>query len=74
MGYNGRGRGEDGVEVTDNAYAIRGTEKALLVEFDGEEHWVPHSVIHDDSEVYQITDTGKLVIKRWWAQKQGWEP
>jgi hypothetical protein len=38
------------------------------------EVWVPHSVIHDDSEVYDAkgNNEGKLVVQRWWADKQGW--
>lgn len=32
--------------------------------------WVPKSVIHDDSEVYEKGGEGKLVVKTWWAQKE----
>ena len=35
--------------------------------------WVPKSVIHDDSEVYQKGDSGSLVVKGGWAQKNGFE-
>jgi hypothetical protein len=44
---------------------------ALLVVIDGDEVWVPKSVIHDDSEVYQGGDTGTLMVKSWWAAKNG---
>ena len=35
--------------------------------------WVPKSVVHDDSEVYDAKDNarGKLVIKHWWAAREG---
>ena len=36
--------------------------------------WVPSSVVHDDSEVYKEKDFGKLIIKEWWARKEGIEP
>jgi hypothetical protein len=50
----------------------RETPKALLVEVEGEEMWVPKSVIHEDSEVWQgEQDDGELVVKRWWAEKEG---
>jgi hypothetical protein len=56
-----------------DARAIRETEKALLVELeDGEEVWIPKSVIDDDSEVFGVGDEGKLVVEGWFAVKQGW--
>ena len=52
------------------------TEKALLVaDEDGEEHWIPFSQIHDDSEIYENSkkgDSGKLVVHEWLAKKIGW--
>lgn len=52
------------------------TEKALLVvDGEGEEHWIPLSQIHDDSEIYDNAkkgDRGKLVIPEWLAKKIGW--
>lgn len=52
------------------------TDKAMLCVIDGDEHWVPHSQVHDDSDVYYedgkvIGDGGKLVVKPWWAEKNG---
>lgn len=47
------------------------TERAILCEIDGEEHWVPQSQVHDVSEVWKKGDTGKLVVARWWAVKEG---
>lgn len=47
------------------------TDKAVLCEIGGEEHWVPKSVIDDDSEVYKGGTSGELVVKWWWAQKNG---
>lgn len=53
--------------------ATRETGKALLIEIEGVEFWVPKSVIHDDSEVFDADDnaTGALVVQEWWAEKQG---
>lgn len=47
------------------------TEKALLVDIDGEEHWLPKSQIHDDSEVYAEGGEGVLVITEWIAEQKG---
>lgn len=50
------------------------TEKALRVEpKEDEAFWVPKSVIHDDSEVYDNGEhnEGTLVVKRWWGEKEG---
>lgn len=48
--------------------------KALLCELEtGEERWIPKSVIHDDSEVYDAADNaeGELVVQGWFADKEG---
>jgi hypothetical protein len=34
--------------------------------------WVPQSQIHEDSEVYQMGDSGSLVVTRWIAEQKGW--
>ena len=51
---------------------IRGTDKALLINIEGEEKWIPKSVIHDDSEVFDDNENrkGALVLKRWWAEQE----
>jgi len=56
-----------------NCRVITATEKALLVEIEGEEEWVPKSVIHDDSEVFDDDENaeGMLVLEDWWAEKSG---
>jgi hypothetical protein len=52
--------------------AIRETTAALLIQFDDRtEKWIPKSVIHDDSEVFKDGDTGELVVKNWFAEKEG---
>ncbi len=48
------------------------TAKAILfVPDDGEQFWVPKSCVHDDSEIWKKEDSGKLVVKSWWAEKNG---
>ena len=54
--------------------------KALLVALDDEfdpfgknvEIWIPKSVIHDDSEVYEEDDEGEILVHLWWAEKNGY--
>ena len=41
-------------------------------EDDFPETWWPKSVIHDDSEVYDLGHEGRLVVKHWAAVKRGW--
>jgi hypothetical protein len=55
----------------DGVTAIHETEQALLVEYEGDEFWLPKSQIHDDSEVYERETKGKLVIPRWLAIEKG---
>jgi hypothetical protein len=35
--------------------------------------WVPRSVIHDDSEVWQLGDSGDLCVHQWWAEESGFD-
>jgi hypothetical protein len=46
-----------------------------VIRDDGTRLWVPVSVLHDESEVYRCVagdgDTGKLIVKRWWAVRRG---
>jgi hypothetical protein len=52
--------------------ALRETEKALLVSLEsGEEKWLPKSQIHDDSEVWEVGQSGDVVVKKWFAEKEG---
>lgn len=51
------------------------TENGLWVYVDdlGEEVFVPHSQIHDDSEVWEDdTEPGELVVTVWLAEQRGW--
>jgi len=59
-------------ERVGQAKCIRQTDKAILVVLDGGEHWIPQSVIDDDSEVWKKYDEGELVVAEWFARKQGW--
>lgn len=43
----------------------------VVMKEDNEEHWIPQSVVHDDSEVWSNGDEGELVVKEWWAEKNG---
>ena len=52
---------------------LQETPKALRIVIEGEEKWVPKSVIHDDSDVFDGDEngTGTLIVKSWWAKKEG---
>jgi len=58
----------DEPEVT----CLRETERAILVSRLGVETWIPKSVISDESEVFEEGGTGTLLVKSWWAEKEGW--
>lgn len=59
----------------EDAEAIFDSGKALKVEapvFD-DFVWIPKSVITDNSEVWKEGQpSGSLIIKRWFAEKEGW--
>jgi hypothetical protein len=53
----------------------RETDKAILVVVDGDDEWIPRSVINDDSEVYSVEsgrDGGILLVAEWFARSRGW--
>ena len=56
-----------------HAVCIGERPKALLMDIDGEEIWIPKSQIHDNSEVYDAGehDEGTLVITEWIAKQKG---
>lgn len=58
-------------EEFEDVVAKNATEKAVLCEIDGEDHWIPRSQIDDDSEVYEKGHEGKLVVTRWIAEQKG---
>jgi hypothetical protein len=53
----------------------RETDKAILVVVDGDEEWIPKSVIDDDSEVHSMKsgrDGGTMLVAEWFARSKGW--
>ncbi len=58
------------------ATVVNETNKAILVRLEdlGDEPiWIPKSVIHADSEVWDgECQPGELVVKEWWADKNGY--
>ena len=50
----------------------RETDKAVLAKIGNKEIWIPKSCIHDDSEAFSMESAeGTIVVKRWWAEKNG---
>lgn len=55
------------VKMTKNAVLIRAPRFEVDI-------WIPQSVVHDDSEVFddKHAGPGKLCVKTWYAEKRGW--
>ena len=62
----------DPFTLDEEVTCIAETDKAILVQVDGENCWVPKGQVHDDSEVYAENHVGKLVVTAWFARKVGW--
>lgn len=58
------------VEIED-VLAIKDTDYALCCLIDGNDVWVPRTVISEDSEVSEVNDEGILLIAEWWARDKG---
>lgn len=53
---------------------VGASELALKIELEsGDTVWIPKSVIHDNSEVYNDEDNsnGEVVVKSWFAEQEG---
>ena len=71
--YGWGGEDDDIFHRIEDAKCERETSRAILVSHDDlGELWIPKSCVHDDSEVFGDGDLGDLVVKSWWAEKQGW--
>lgn len=48
------------------ARVLHVTENALLCLLKDRKYWIPIRVLHDDSEVHQKGDEGRLEVQSWW--------
>jgi len=49
------------------------TEKAVLVDYEGSEAWVPRSQIHQSAALeFKKGKEGLLVVPTWLAVREGW--
>jgi hypothetical protein len=68
--------GEGGVMAKEDEVRFEGvtckaeSERAILVEIEGEEIWVPKSQVVNDSEVYKKGDDGVLILTRWICEQK----
>jgi hypothetical protein len=59
----------------DVATAIGETERALLILFlSGEQHWMPKSQTHADSEVKHRGDEGTYICSKWISEQKSLNP
>jgi len=74
QGYAHRDRDDERtVDLGDEAIVVHATAKALLLDLDGEEHWIPRSVLRKGSTVGDcaIGEQGCVVLPEWFAKKEG---
>jgi len=56
-------------EYYDDVAVIRETGAALLCLIDGEDYWIPKSVMGSDSDVTGSGHCGTLSVERWFAEQ-----
>ena len=61
---------EQTIEIEDVVIEVE-TDLALLCNIGDKKHWIPKSVVDEDSEVSSEGDTGTITIMRWFAEKEG---
>ncbi len=69
--YDKSDNGDDPFEIGEVSVTAETAKAILCVPESGEQFWVPKSCVHDDSEAFKKGDSGKLVVKTWWAEKNG---
>lgn len=62
---------DDELFQIEDAELVAQTEKAILIKWDGEETWIPRSVI-EGSDLEEKGDVGCVEVKTWFAKKQEW--
>jgi len=53
------------------AEVLRESDMAILVRIDDKEFWVPKSQVHDNSEAFDLSNEGELIVTYWWAHENG---
>ncbi len=61
----------DDTFTTDEVIVKKTTPKALLVEIDGEEYWLPKSQLGKATDVENEGDIGTIEIPKWLAEEKG---
>ena len=53
---------------------LRDTEQAILVDYKGNNVWVPKSQVDKDSplRILEKGEMGELWVSSWFAEKKGW--
>ena len=60
------------VFALEDVKVLQETDKALLIDLEGEPVWVPKSCIDfEESDVERVGDEGILMVQEWWAEKEG---
>lgn len=62
---------DDGVEIFFDACSIKTTDKALCLVVEGEDTWIPRSVVVRGFGAAVGDVNGKIFVKRWFAEKEG---
>lgn len=63
----------DTIEIEVDVPVTKSTEKAIMINYEGETFWIPRVLIQSDSEVKDEGDKGTLIIPQWFADKEGIE-
>ncbi len=54
-----------------NAVCVKSTERAVCVNINGEDHWLPRSQMGPGNEIEDEGDDGTLVCSEWIAGEKG---
>lgn len=72
MGFHDFEPDDDEIEYAEleDCYVKHETEGALLVMYEGSDHWIPRSQVEGGEDIHKFY-RGTLMVTAWFAEKEG---
>lgn len=63
---------KDHVEIED-CKLLNETDRAVLVEKDGYQEWIPKSLLESHDLGFSVGETGSVWVEQWKVEEMGWD-
>lgn len=72
MGRGFRDEDDDEVTLEEQVYIDDASDKAIRVNLEGDNVWIPRSVCIGDCQDAEREDRVDIIVQEWWAQDRGY--